>query len=126
MRAEPEAGVAVLVHELTHALGFTDDMFDKFIDPSGQPIPKSQVRPSEPLGARVSPFVARGRQVAPDLLQVAHLRAPKYTHNSRGHDPPTIPLVLAVPPMAVDITIRDVHHIYVSIWLHGNAVVPSR
>lgn len=33
----------MLVHELTHALGFTDDMFDKFIDDSGQPIPKSQV-----------------------------------------------------------------------------------
>lgn len=43
MRSDPEAGVAVLVHELTHALGFTDDMFDKFIDDSGQPIPKSQV-----------------------------------------------------------------------------------
>jgi len=43
MRAEPEAGVAVLVHELTHALGFTDDMFDKFIDGNGQPLPKSQV-----------------------------------------------------------------------------------
>jgi hypothetical protein len=43
MRSDPEAGVAVLVHELTHALGFTDDMFDKFIDESGQPIPKSQV-----------------------------------------------------------------------------------
>jgi hypothetical protein len=43
MRSDPESGVAVLVHELTHALGFTDDMFDKFIDASGQPIPKSQV-----------------------------------------------------------------------------------
>lgn len=43
MRADPEAGVAVLVHELTHALGFTDDMFDKFIDANGQPIPKNQV-----------------------------------------------------------------------------------
>lgn len=43
MRSDPESGVAVLVHELTHALGFTDDMFDKFIDDSGQPIPKSQV-----------------------------------------------------------------------------------
>lgn len=43
MRSDPEAGVAVLVHELTHALGFTDDMFDKFIDDSGQPIPKNQV-----------------------------------------------------------------------------------
>lgn len=43
LRADPEAGVAVLVHELTHALGFTDDMFDKFIDSDGQPIPKSQV-----------------------------------------------------------------------------------
>jgi hypothetical protein len=43
MRADPESGVAVLVHELTHALGFTDDMFDKFIDASGQPIPKSEV-----------------------------------------------------------------------------------
>jgi hypothetical protein len=43
MRADPESGVAVLVHELTHALGFTDDMFDKFIDASGQPIPKPEV-----------------------------------------------------------------------------------
>lgn len=33
----------MLVHELTHALGFTDDMFDKFIDADGQPIPKNQV-----------------------------------------------------------------------------------
>jgi hypothetical protein len=37
------SGVAVLVHELTHALGFTDDMFDKFIDAEGQPIPQSKV-----------------------------------------------------------------------------------
>ncbi|WIA15148.1 hypothetical protein OEZ85_001835 [Tetradesmus obliquus] len=37
------SGVAVLVHELTHALGFTDDMFDKFIDAEGQPIPQTKV-----------------------------------------------------------------------------------
>jgi hypothetical protein len=43
LRAEPDAAVSVLVHELTHALGFTDDMFDKFIDDSGQPIPKNKV-----------------------------------------------------------------------------------
>jgi hypothetical protein len=43
MKAESDAAVSVLVHELTHALGFTDDMFDKFIDDAGQPLPKSQV-----------------------------------------------------------------------------------
>ncbi|KAF8060553.1 Invadolysin [Scenedesmus sp. PABB004] len=43
LNADPDAGVAVLVHELTHALGFTDDMFDKFIDADGAPLPESAV-----------------------------------------------------------------------------------
>jgi hypothetical protein len=43
MNGNTNSGVAVLVHELTHALGFTDDMFDKFIDAEGQPIPQSKV-----------------------------------------------------------------------------------
>lgn len=41
--ADPEAAVSVLVHELMHALGFTDDSFDKFVDASGAPVPKDQV-----------------------------------------------------------------------------------
>jgi hypothetical protein len=44
MNGNTNSGVAVLVHELTHALGFTDDMFDKFIDAEGQPIPQTKVR----------------------------------------------------------------------------------
>jgi hypothetical protein len=43
MNTDQESGVAVLLHELTHALGFTDDMFDKFISADGTPIPKSDV-----------------------------------------------------------------------------------
>jgi hypothetical protein len=43
MNGNTNSGVAVLVHELTHALGFTDDMFDKFIDAEGQPIPQTKV-----------------------------------------------------------------------------------
>ena len=34
----------MLVHELHHALGFTDQLFDKFIDEAGQPIPEEKVR----------------------------------------------------------------------------------
>jgi len=41
--ADPDSAVSVLVHELLHALGFTDDSFDKFIDASGAPVPKDQV-----------------------------------------------------------------------------------
>ncbi|KIZ07138.1 leishmanolysin-like peptidase [Monoraphidium neglectum] len=41
--ADPEAAVSVLVHELMHALGFTDDALDKFVDASGAPVPKDQV-----------------------------------------------------------------------------------
>ena len=41
--ADPEAAVSVLVHELMHALGFTDDSFDKFVDAAGAPVPKDQV-----------------------------------------------------------------------------------
>eukprot|EP00878_Enallax_costatus_P007236 GHUV01007582.1.p1 GENE.GHUV01007582.1~~GHUV01007582.1.p1 ORF type:complete len:635 (+),score=97.10 GHUV01007582.1:1-1905(+) len=43
LNSDEDAGVAVLVHELTHALGFTDDMFDKFIREDGTPIPQSDV-----------------------------------------------------------------------------------
>ena len=43
LNSDEDAGVAVLVHELTHALGFTDDMFDKFIREDGTPIPQSEV-----------------------------------------------------------------------------------
>ena len=82
MRAEPEAGVAVLVHELTHALGFTDDMFDKFIDDSGQPLPKSQVS----LGG--GDACVRGRGVLPSrggawhafVLSIALLN-PRQSHS---------------------------------------------
>jgi hypothetical protein len=41
--ADPDAAVSVLTHELLHALGFTDDSFDKFVDAAGSPIPKDQV-----------------------------------------------------------------------------------
>jgi hypothetical protein len=41
---DADAAAAVLVHELHHALGFTDQLFDKFIDPQGQPIPEDKVR----------------------------------------------------------------------------------
>jgi hypothetical protein len=41
--ADPEAAVSVLVHELLHGLGFTDDSFDRFVDSTGAPIPKDQV-----------------------------------------------------------------------------------
>lgn len=41
--ADPDAAASVLVHELMHALGFTDDSFDKFVDAEGAPIPKEAV-----------------------------------------------------------------------------------
>ncbi|GBF91572.1 leishmanolysin-like peptidase [Raphidocelis subcapitata] len=41
--ADSEAAVSVLVHELLHGLGFTDDSFDRFVDSTGAPIPKDQV-----------------------------------------------------------------------------------
>jgi hypothetical protein len=41
--ADPDSAVSVLVHELLHSLGFTDDSFDKFVDDSGAPVPKDQV-----------------------------------------------------------------------------------
>lgn len=43
MNGDADSSVPVLVHELTHALGFTDDMFDKFVDADGQPVPENQV-----------------------------------------------------------------------------------
>jgi hypothetical protein len=41
---DAHAAAAVLVHELHHALGFTDQLLDKFIDAQGQPIPEDKVR----------------------------------------------------------------------------------
>jgi hypothetical protein len=41
--AEPDAAAAVLTHELLHALGFTDDSFDKFVDAAGAAVPRDQV-----------------------------------------------------------------------------------
>jgi hypothetical protein len=43
LEQDSDAAAAVLVHELHHALGFTDQLFDKFIDAQGQPIPQEQV-----------------------------------------------------------------------------------
>lgn len=43
LEQDADNAAIVLVHELHHALGFTDQLFDKFIDEEGQPIPKEQV-----------------------------------------------------------------------------------
>jgi hypothetical protein len=44
LEQDSDTAAAVLVHELHHALGFTDQLFDKFIDAQGQPIPEDKVR----------------------------------------------------------------------------------
>ncbi|KAF6250762.1 hypothetical protein COO60DRAFT_749723 [Scenedesmus sp. NREL 46B-D3] len=65
LEQDADSAAIVLVHELHHALGFTDQLFDKFIDEEGQPIPKEQVvRVSRtPYGELrpvvISPTVAR-------------------------------------------------------------------
>jgi len=43
VKKNEDAAVSVLVHELMHSLGFTDDMFNKFIDADGAAIPKEKV-----------------------------------------------------------------------------------
>ncbi|KAF6252125.1 hypothetical protein COO60DRAFT_1704421 [Scenedesmus sp. NREL 46B-D3] len=68
LEQDADNAAIVLVHELHHALGFTDQLFDKFIDEEGQPIPKEQVvRVSRtPYGELrpvvISPTVAREAQ----------------------------------------------------------------
>jgi hypothetical protein len=44
LEQDSDSAAAVLVHELHHALGFTDQLFDKFIDAQGQPISEDKVR----------------------------------------------------------------------------------
>jgi hypothetical protein len=43
LEQDSDSAAAVLVHELHHALGFTDQLFDKFIDETGQAIPEDKV-----------------------------------------------------------------------------------
>jgi hypothetical protein len=44
LQQDSDAAAAVMVHELHHALGFTDQLFEKFIDEAGQPVPQDKVR----------------------------------------------------------------------------------
>ncbi|WIA20451.1 hypothetical protein OEZ85_004860 [Tetradesmus obliquus] len=68
LEQDSDAAAAVLVHELHHALGFTDQLFDKFIDEAGQPIPKEKVVQmfQTPYGERramvITPTVAKEAQ----------------------------------------------------------------
>lgn len=51
-------GVAVLIHEITHALGFTDGLYDKFIDDNCQPMTGRVLQNiTNPYGQRVSHVV---------------------------------------------------------------------